>query len=138
MLRGSIVFGELEFNDHAVFGKSIIEAYELENNHIDPSVVLSSELQQIYTNEEYYKEDLLSPFSMYFRDDYDFAKTFVNGIEKLVKRLNYQSIVDERTLEKYRWLIKEFNRYYGGRCELVFIEGPSHFDLEYSDTSANI
>ncbi len=138
MLRGSIVFGELEFNEHAVFGKAIVEAYELENNHVDPSVVLSKELQAIYTNEGYYQDNLLSPFSTCDRGDYESAKTFVAGIKKLIKRLNCQSIVDERTLEKYRWLTKEFNRYYDGYCHIELTEEPSHYSLKYEDTSANI
>lgn len=138
LLRGSIVFGKLEFNERVVFGKSIVEAYELESNHVDPSVVLSNELQAMYTDKGYFEGNLLSPFSTYACDDYESAKAFVAGIERLIERLNYQSIVDERTLEKYRWLIKEFNRYYDGYCHLDFVEGPSHYSLSYEDSSENI
>ena len=138
MLRGSIVFGELDYSKDAVFGKKIIEAYTLESSNVFPSINLSPNLQKLYSDGRLYQGELLSPFSTYHRNDYSAGKVFYSGIEKLVKRLNYQSVVEERTLTKYRWLINEYNRYFEGACHLTFVEEPSHFDLFYEDTSSDI
>ena len=138
MIRGSIVYGTLSYNDNLVFGKSIIEAYELESAHNEPNFVLSKELKKMYEDNKLYENDALSPFLLYDKQDYSIGKECFDGIKKMVERLNLQSFVDERTISKYRWLIGEYNRYYNNYCKLIFEEQPGHYELFYDDTSMNI
>ena len=138
MLRGSIVFGTLTFNDSVVFGKDIVEAYQLEEGHIEPSLVLSPLLKGLYERDTLFNHEVLSPFACSVNDNYSHAEAYYKGMEILVRRLNLQSIVDERTVAKYRWLVEEYNRFFAGCATVKFSEGRYHFDLTYSDTSQDI
>lgn len=138
MFRGSLVFGDIIYNDNIVFGNSIVRAYELENNHIEPSIVLSSELKKEYEKNELYKNEIISPFSFCHNNDCEEAKVFFDGIKKMVSRLNTQSIVDDKTIAKYNWLVKEFNRYFNGYASISFNSGAYHYDVDYLDASRDI
>ena len=133
MMRGSIVYGEISYNNNTVFGNSIIEAYKLESGHIEPNIVLSTELKIKYEEEELYKERVLSPFSISDAENYSEAREYFDGIKKLVDRLNTQNIVEERTLAKYTWLVDEFNRYFKHYARIEFDSGFYHYDVQYED-----
>lgn len=104
----------------------------MKSSHNQPCIVLDNYLKQKYEEYGLYKEELLSPFSTFQNSDTQSALIFANGIKLMVNRLNSQSIVDDRTLEKHRWLINEFKRYFKNYCQITFIESPSHFEIQIS------
>ena len=130
MFRASIVYGELSYNDEVIFGSSIVEAYELESGHLEPSIVLSKELKEVYERDKMYEDEIMSPFAQYYPSDRKSANDYYQGIEILIDRLNRQSFVDERTIAKYRWLINEYNRYFDGYYKIIFTEEPGHYRIE--------
>ena len=138
MLRGSIVFGDIYYSDSVVFGESIVKAYELESNHIEPNIVLSQDLKKEYEKQQLYDLDIISPFSASFNYSLEEARLYYEGIKKMIKRLNSQSIVDERTIAKYSWMIKEFNRYFENYAKIELTNKPYHFDVDYCDISDDV
>lgn len=133
LLRGSIVHGELEYNDNIVFGKSLIESYELEEAHVEPNIVLSKELKLFYQNNQMYKGDLLSPFSMVDINDKVTINKIYNGIKMLITRLNSQPIIDERIIHKYKWLIDEFNRIFNPNFSMYLYIFPGFIEVTLSE-----
>ena len=80
MLRGSIVFGDIYYSDSVVFGESIVKAYELESNHIEPNIALSQDLKKEYEKQKLYDLDIISPFSTRFNDSLEEARLYYEGI----------------------------------------------------------
>ena len=113
LLRGSIVYGELEINKNILFGKGIVEAYELESSHNKPNIVLSSNLKKIYNANKFHELDILSPFNSGGKN-YKSASGFLKGIQKMINRINEYPIVDDSIIKKYEYLIEEFNRFFQG------------------------
>jgi len=135
MMRGSIVYGELTYNNQSIFGRDIITAYELEAGHNEPCIVLDPSLKIMYEENNLFEDDLLSPFSTFHKNDKTSAEIYARGIGAMVKRLNFQSFVDGKTLEKYKWLINEYNRYFEGTYHIEFKVQPSHYEIEIGNVS---
>ena len=79
LTRGSISFGEISFNSRIIYGKSLIKAVELEENHKEPSIVVDEYFKTIEDRELYLYKEYVSPFICWNNSKLD-HKTIVKGI----------------------------------------------------------
>lgn len=133
MMRGSMVYGELTYDNNSVFGINLVKAYDLEEGHMQPIVALDKELKKKYEEYRLFESDLLSPFSFYKKDNVQDAQIYATGIQRMVERFNFDSNINERAIAKLRWLIDEFNRYFKDCYHISLTESPSHFELNETD-----
>lgn len=111
--RGSICFGDIELNENILFGKTLVDAYLLEEVHNEPTIYLSEELEQLLIKSGVDRAEYLSPFSLFWKDCRDGEnEAYLSGIKELVERLNNKTEVSQKTLAKYEWLINEYNSYF--------------------------
>lgn len=126
MTRGSLSYGNIEHNGKIVFGKSIIDSYELEKNNPFPSICLSPSLKDYALNHSLSNADsIISPFGYFHDTDSDAKKWCLSGLRKMINRLNHQIQVDERILSKYDWLVEEYNRYFRIKPIFKIVRMPS-------------
>lgn len=138
LIRGSLSFGAIEYTDYIVEGSDLIKAYELENNHNEPSIILSNELLDFYNNgmdnfDDYNfsidKKGNILPFTFWFntRDD---ANMFVGYFNKYLYYLKLQRISDpvviKKTIDKVNYLIDVFNSYFSNKEHVL-----SHIDESF-------
>ena len=131
LFRGSIIKGDIEINDDFVFGKGLIDAYNLECKAEYPRVVIGSELIKFLGKDDYifqyYKdydgryafENLLNQFPQYISLD-NVERTRNVIIKLLAKYGNYKNIrvtnerniyETEKTIRKYLWVVESFNNF---------------------------
>lgn len=130
LIRGSIVYGDIERNKNLIFGTTIVQAYDLENNHNEPSFVLGDNLQKIYEKHNIWKSEILNPFSA-SQDcpPLDFYDDYIIGIKEMINRLNLEPIIEDKTIKKYQWLINQLNLKFKKHKELDLKIYPSHVEL---------
>ena len=119
------------FNDNIIFGKTLVDGYLLEENHNEPSIVLSIDLEKLFNECEVKRSEYLSPFSFYWDDvRYGENEPFLNGINIMVNRLNKNSEVSDKIIAKYDWLINEYNTYFKYAIKYKLHKEIGNFYLE--------
>lgn len=138
LTRGSLSFGEVEYNRKILFGESIIDITDEEKLNLSPSVCLSSKLRNILENSNLTNRyDLLSPFG-YYAQVKEYEELCLLGISRMIERLNKTKNVDENIVKKYEWLIKEFNRYFNLKKKKKLTRLPSSIYRIEDDTNVAV
>lgn len=110
LTRGSISFGEIQYNDLIVFGVDLIHAVELEEGHRMPSIVVDHALVEVFEGKEIpYKEEV-ALFDVWPHSSLDYQDC-LDGITQFLYYMN-KSHVDDTVLEKIKWVIKKLNDYF--------------------------
>lgn len=119
-LRGGITVGELFIDNSVVWGKGLIEAYNIENNLANyPRIVLSNKLLEKYEN---CKKESLNLFALIKKDfdglwfvDFLLAAPNLKMIPTISKFLCEIIVVyankPDRIKQKINWMITYFNSY---------------------------
>lgn len=110
LVRGSLLYGEIEYSAEIVFGVDLIRAVELEN-HAEPSILIDKELKSIFDENgcEFHEHNDL--FSVKETSEAD-RKEIVDGINKCIENLNRTNIADQKIYDKIAWLIDKTNEYF--------------------------
>lgn len=130
VVRGSIVLGEIHVGEDVIFGKGLVEAYQLESQKaIVPRIILSEKVIKLCNLYRKYYADDSGPYKRVLLKDAD-GQTFLNYLHnpfvdsrKLLAQYvdEHRKIIEEklkvyasdiRVFEKYVWL----GNYHNGFC----------------------
>ncbi len=139
LVRGSLVYGIVEYNKYVIFGETMLNAYLLENGHHHPTIIVSDDIIDVCKNElnasELYHIDYckkyLSPFICWNNSKPD-ADDMFNG---LVRYLDYYNLTSkEKTMpasiqEKIVFIINEFNSYFQVNYKAKLIYQNNKYEL---------
>lgn len=119
-LRGGITLGELFIDNSVVWGTSLIEAYDVENNLANyPRVLLTNKLLEAYENCLYKKLNLYALIKKdmdgFWYVDFLLSAPNLNAIPTISSILKEKTMKyknePERVKQKINWMITYFNDY---------------------------
>ena len=114
LTRGSITFGELFYNSKIIYGKSLINAVVLEENHPEPSIILDPFFSSIANPNSFTYTSFVNPF-MYHRDSEADHYAILGGIKKYLQTLSLDDCSQEdknHILYKINWIIDKMNEHF--------------------------
>ena len=109
ILRGGMTRGELYHQDGIVFGKALIEAYELESTKAkNPRILVSNELAKEYNKHKFDKCNFLSRDNMNDTEEYylDYLKLSFKHSDT---KQRYQQKTEKIICEKKKNILKKVN-----------------------------
>lgn len=131
-IRGGITYGDIFYNQDTIFGPAMIEAYDLESEKaIFPRLIVGQNFKEAFQKDF----DSLAKAGFFRKDNEGlyFLNCFLltkekDEIEEIRDSIE-RNIIDirnirkrEHVLEKYRWIVKEFNE--------AFSKEGFHIDIE--------
>lgn len=149
-IRGGWATGELYMDKEVVYGKSLIDAYQLESTLADvPRILFSADMIALIKKHlNYYSSSFTPPQKIDVLKDED-GQYFVNYLSAIVSDSNYidyeslkkhKSIVENRLvkhknepkfLNKYRW-VSEYHNFF---CNNFLTNCPTDYLIDISNTS---
>lgn len=111
LTRGAISYGTIHYNDDIVYGLDLIKVVVMEENHREPSVIVDERFQSLMENHNLEFRKTIDLFFTHAESELDFENC-VAGIKRYLEYLN-ESNVDERVLDKIKWVIDRLNDYFG-------------------------
>ena len=119
-MRGGITVGELYIDERVVWGKGLIEAYQLENDlAVYPRIIVSRRLVNLFDDN---RENTLNLYALIKKDfdglffvDFLRALPNINAIpqiaESLLEKTQEYKEAPERVRQKINWIVRYFNEY---------------------------
>lgn len=118
LIRGSISYGEIFYSKDLVFGESLIHAYELEEGHKSPSIVVDPELEKVFEGTDFPYQKEVDMFDVWSDSLLDYEDC-VEGIQKCLERLN-RSCVDDGIIGKMQFVIQKLNDYFSEKQQTKY------------------
>ena len=119
-MRGGITVGELYIDESIVWGKGLIEAYQLENNlAVYPRIIVSRRLVNLFDDS---REKTLNLYA-FIKKDFDglFFVDFLRALpnidaipqiaESLMEKTQAYREASDRVRQKINWIVRYFNEY---------------------------
>lgn len=128
LIRGGISCGELYWDDEIVYGRGLVQAYELENCACFPRIIISGNTIRNYLKKER-THGVIYPTDFLFRDSdaWFFCRSFLNertcDIFSWVNSMLEKEDITGSIREKYVWLqnwLKKSEEYDVSEVELYF------------------
>ena len=110
LTRGSITYGEIEYNENIVFGNDLIRAVELEKNHSEPSIIIDVNLKSVFDKNNIPFKNVVELFDVWPNSELNYTDC-IDGLRKYLKQLN-KYYVDNKILDKFKWVIDRVNDYF--------------------------
>lgn len=110
LTRGSISYGSVDYSEDIVYGRDLVNAIMLEENHFEPSITIDNNLKALLEDNQvtYRKHNV--PFDVH-PDDKISLMDIRKGIEKYLRELS-KLPCNDRPMGKIKWLIDQVNAYF--------------------------